>query len=118
MHFCSDSVNKGSMQQISPTQLKTISDENNTPFTILDVREAQELAIANLGNVRHIPLGELTTRWHELNPKDWIITLCHHGMRSEMAAGYLRSQGFEKVTNLSGGIDRWSIEVDPTIPRY
>ena len=105
------------MQNISPKELKSLLDQNEKQCIILDVREKEELQIAQIGGI-HIPLGELSTRFQELDSNAWIVTLCHHGMRSAMAAGFLREQGFSKVTNLSGGIERWSAEVDPKIPRY
>jgi len=49
---------------------------------------------------------------------DEIVVYCHHGVRSAHAIGFLRGLGFTKLTNLSGGIDRWSVEVDPRTPRY
>ena len=87
---------------------------------LLDVREPEELAVASVGPARHIPLGSLMDRVGEL--EDWrdqnFAVICHHGVRSAHAVGYLRSVGFDGAENLNGGIDRWSVEVDPTVPRY
>ncbi|HUU44442.1 MAG TPA: molybdopterin-synthase adenylyltransferase MoeB [Acidobacteriota bacterium] len=88
---------------------------------ILDVREPIEYKISRLPDTILIPLGELTTRWEvELAPcrDEEILVLCHYGIRSGIAADFLRGQGFERVKNIDGGIERWAVEVDPTIPRY
>lgn len=85
--------------------------------SILDVRELEEIQIANIGGI-HIPLGELAERFQELDPNEELVVLCHHGIRSAHAVGFLRNNGYEKVQNLSGGIDAWSTHIDPSVPRY
>ena len=102
--------------QITPIELQARMKAGDK-LTILDVRETQEIRIASIGGI-HIPLGELSNRFTELSPGDEIICLCHHGVRSAHAAGFLRQQGFEKVLNLRGGIDAWSAEVDAGVKRY
>ena len=87
-------------------------------LVLLDVREPFELAAARIEGVRAIPLGELARRAGELDPDAPTVCICHHGIRSARAAGHLAALGFRSVSNLSGGIDRWSLEVDPRIPRY
>ena len=74
---------------------------------------SREIEGANL-----IPLGELPQRAHELDREKEIFVLCHSGMRSERAAELLRSAGFPRVANVAGGIDAWSEEIDPNVPRY
>jgi rhodanese-related sulfurtransferase len=84
---------------------------------ILDVREKDEFEYANIGGTL-IPLSEFAQRFQELDPeKNWAV-LCHHGMRSAQAVAFLRSQGFKSVHNISGGIEAWSVQIDPKIPRY
>ena len=84
---------------------------------ILDVREKDEFQFANIGGI-HIPLSEFSLRFQELDPeKNWAV-LCHHGMRSAQAVSFLRQQGFKNVQNISGGIEAWSTQVDPKVPRY
>lgn len=89
---------------------------------LLDVREAGELAIARIqvpgARLLHIPLHTLPARLSELNRQQPIFTLCHHGMRSLQAALFLRQQGFDAATNIADGIDAWSLQVDPQVPRY
>jgi len=90
------------------------------PPKLLDVREPEEYALVHFPEARLIPLGELLLRHEEL--EDWkdeeIVVYCHHGLRSLSAISQLRHLGFQKLFNLAGGIDRYSIEVDPTLPRY
>jgi adenylyltransferase/sulfurtransferase len=88
---------------------------------LLDVREPAEFAMANLPDSVLIPLGELVRRCDkELGKRrnDEIVVICHHGIRSAMAADWLREQGFKRVKNLDGGIDRWARQADRTLPRY
>ena len=85
---------------------------------LLDVREEWERKLAVIEPSVHIPMNEVPERVAEL-PKDRpIVVYCHGGARSAMIAGFLESHGFEYVSNLSGGIDAWSVDVDPKVPRY
>lgn len=85
---------------------------------LIDVREEWELQIASITGARHIPMSMIPAQ-HALLPRDReIAVLCHHGMRSAMVADYLRSAGHARVVNVTGGIDRWSVEVDPQARRY
>jgi adenylyltransferase/sulfurtransferase len=102
--------------EITAAQLKERRDRGDD-FTLLDVREVQEFAIANLGGML-IPLSELSARCSELDPDKETVVMCHHGIRSAHAVLYLKNLGFRDVKNLRGGIDRWSAEVDPSVPRY
>lgn len=105
--------------QITPRELAEQLQSANPP-KLLDVREPEEYAIVRLEGARLIPLGELLLRHEEL--ADWkgeeIVVYCHHGLRSLSAISQLRHLGFEKLRNLAGGIDRWSLEVDSKAPRY
>ncbi|MEO8438952.1 MAG: molybdopterin-synthase adenylyltransferase MoeB [Spartobacteria bacterium] len=88
------------------------------PSILLDVREPFEIEMAQIDGAKLIPLGQLPTRSDELDRTKDIFVLCHSGVRSERAADFLRSIGFAKVTNVAGGIDAWSEEIDPDVPRY
>ena len=88
------------------------------PFVLLDVREPFEFEMARIEGANLIPLGELPARWQELDREKEIFVFCHSGARSERAAEFLRSAGFPKVANVAGGIDAWSEEIDPDVPRY
>lgn len=104
------------MRNLAPEELKTLLDSGSS--VLLDVRMAEELEIASLPGAVHIPLNELPARMSELNPAAPIVVLCHHGVRSEMAGRLLERNGFADVSHLSGGIDAWSQDIDPQIPRY
>jgi rhodanese-related sulfurtransferase len=88
------------------------------PLVVIDVREPWEWNTARLPAARHIPLASFARDAASLDPSHEIVLYCHHGMRSLAAANYLAAQGFTRLWNLSGGIDRFAIEGDPSIPRY
>lgn len=85
---------------------------------VIDVREDWELATAAVPGAKHVPMGLIPAQQSTLPRDRPIAVLCHHGMRSAMVADYLRSAGHQRVLNVTGGIDRWSVEVDPALPRY
>ena len=103
--------------EITPEALAERFAAGATP-TLLDVREPHEWTIARLPEARLVPLDALPDVVHTLDPDQELIVYCHHGMRSAAAVAWLREQGFEKARNLTGGIDRWSREVDPSTRRY
>ncbi len=86
--------------------------------TLLDVREPNELGLAAVAGAMHIPMGDIPRRLNELDRDKTIVVMCHSGVRSMAVARYLQDEGFAQVFNLAGGIDAWSREVDPTVPRY
>ncbi|MGI9592667.1 MAG: molybdopterin-synthase adenylyltransferase MoeB [Myxococcota bacterium] len=89
-------------------------------FLLLDVREPDEWETAHVEGAKLLPLGELEARVEEL--AEWrnrrVVVHCHHGGRSARACELLRARGFEDVHNLTGGIEAWSLTVDPSVPRY
>ncbi len=91
---------------------------NGTAPVIIDVREQWEFDLAHVAGSILIPLSTLPSAIGQLDPAGAYVMLCHHGMRSEMGANFLRGQGFERVLNLVGGIDAWSTDVDSTVSRY
>jgi rhodanese-related sulfurtransferase len=92
---------------------------NGEDMTLLDVREDWEIALAPVpSNAVHIPMGEISDRIGELDPKRETVVICRSGGRSAQVAHYLERQGFGKVFNLSGGILAWSRVIDPSIPEY
>mgnify|MGYP001239748425 FL=1 len=108
--------NQGEVE-INVEDLKQIV-ESKQKITLLDVREPGEYEICNLDNSTLIPLGDLTSRVHELDTADDIIVYCHHGMRSLQATRILKGMGYSKVRNLAGGIDAWAAKFDDKMPRY
>jgi len=87
-------------------------------MTLLDVREAAEIQIAAVPDTLRIPMMEIPARLGELSRNESIIVMCHSGARSRRVAEFLLASGFDDVFNLTGGIDAWSREIDPTVPRY
>ncbi|HPW85328.1 MAG TPA: rhodanese-like domain-containing protein [Rhodoferax sp.] len=89
---------------------------------VLDVREPHELQMASIQadgfTLLTIPMGVIPPRLNELDPQQPIACLCHHGGRSMQVASFLKGRGFAHVANIAGGINAWSAEVDPTVPRY
>lgn len=102
---------------ISVQELKQRLDSDKKPF-LLDVREPYEYSLAKLEGSVLIPLGTLPQSMDKLDRNAEIVAYCHHGMRSADAVGFLLQQGFTNVKNLVGGIDAWSVQVDPAVPRY
>jgi rhodanese-related sulfurtransferase len=85
---------------------------------LLDVREPEEVAIAPFPDALHLPMNEIPSQIQALDAAaEWVV-VCHHGIRSAQVAMYLARMGFERVANLTGGIDRWSLTVDRSAPRY
>jgi rhodanese-related sulfurtransferase len=89
-----------------------------TPPLVLDVRRDDEVAICSLPGALHLPMDEIQDRLDELDPKRETVVMCHHGVRSLSVTVFLRGQGFRQVSSLTGGIDRWSLLIDPSVPRY
>lgn len=105
------------LPEITPAELAIRWDAGDRP-ALLDVREPDEHALGFLEGARLIPLATLPSLVQSIDPAvEWVV-YCHHGVRSAAAIDFLRRQGVRQARNLSGGIDRWSREVDPTIARY
>jgi rhodanese-related sulfurtransferase len=86
---------------------------------LIDVREPWEFATAKIDGSVLIPMGDVPARAHqELDPDERLVVVCHHGSRSLNVTVWLRNQGFENAQSLRGGIEAWSAEVDPKVPRY
>ncbi|GAB4213314.1 MAG: rhodanese-like domain-containing protein [Rhodoferax sp.] len=112
------------IEQIRPSQLtQWVATASPTERPVLlDVREPLELQRASVqpeGFERVcIPMGLIPPRLHELDPDRPVACLCHHGGRSMQVASFLKARGFARVANIAGGIDAWSRELDPSVPRY
>jgi len=102
---------------ITPQELKARLD-NKDSLVLLDVREQWEYDLAKIHGSVLIPVATLPDSLSQLDRNSEIIAICHHGIRSANATGFLAQQGFTKVKNLVGGIDAWSAQVDGTVPRY
>jgi len=107
----------GSTTEISAVELKKRLDRGDS-LKIVDVREPHEYEINRISGSTLIPLGDIPKRYVELDPSDEIVVQCKVGGRSAKAADFLRSKGFTKVLNLTGGILDWVDKVDPSQPKY
>jgi rhodanese-related sulfurtransferase len=104
--------------EITVAQLHTLLASPEKPL-LLDVREPREYDTAHIDGSTLIPMNEIPGRAHqELDEESPILVLCHHGARSLSVAAWLRQQGFDKAQSVSGGIDAWSRQIDPQVPRY
>ena len=104
-------------QTLTPGELKEKLDAGEK-IRLIDVRELIEHEIARIEGAELFPMS-LASEWiNDLNPAEETVFLCHHGIRSARVCEYLSERGFEKLYNLAGGIDLWSVEVDKNVPRY
>lgn len=92
--------------------------EHGEPFRLIDVRNPHEWDIARIPGAALLPLPELGQRLVELSKQESLVLYCYKGTRSMKALQQLRDAGFTRVRSMKGGIDAWSLEIDPTIPRY
>ncbi len=105
------------VNQLTANQLKAKLEAKENLF-LLDVREPPEFAYAHIADSLLIPLNDIPARLEEIDFNQEVVTICHHGIRSMQAANFLNQVGFKNVSNLVGGIDKWSLECDPAVKRY
>jgi rhodanese-related sulfurtransferase len=106
------------MNQLSVRQLADwLADTSREQPLVLDVRESWEIEKASMPGITAIPMREIPARAGELPRDREIVAVCHHGGRSMQVAMFLEQQGF-RLHNLSGGMDAWALQIDPTVPRY
>ncbi|MBM3762907.1 MAG: hypothetical protein FJW36_21990 [Acidobacteria bacterium] len=106
--------------EISATQLAQML-KSNEPLVLIDCREDYEHATARIEPSVLIPMNTIPAninRIEGLAEGKQLVVYCHHGVRSLNTVAWLRRQGIENAVSLAGGIDRWSMEIDPTMPRY
>lgn len=92
--------------------------ERGEQVNLIDVREELEYELARVRGARLLPLSRFEEWFGALNREEEYVFMCHHGIRSAQVCGFLAGQGFKKLYNLAGGIDRWSLDVDPGVARY
>ncbi len=102
--------------EVTPSDARALVLESNA--LIVDVREKWEWDVCRIADAHHIPLRDLPQRRDEVPADRPVIFNCHHGMRSMQAVSWFRQQGYDNVTNLHGGIDLWSQEIDSSVARY
>jgi len=103
--------------EITPADTKHRLDRGER-LLLVDVREPWEFEICRIEGATHIPMGSIPANLQALDTDDEVICYCHHGMRSLDVAVWLRGQGVARAKSLAGGIERWSLEIDPRVPRY
>ena len=103
--------------EITPREVKDLL-ARDPKVLFVDVREQWEYDTARIAGSVLIPLGEIPSNLQRLESAEHVVFFCHHGMRSLDAAAWLRSQGVETAQSMTGGIERWSTEIDPSVPRY
>ena len=108
---------RGGFVDITPAELAARLGRGDD-VDLIDVREPHEWQIAHLPQATLIPLNNVPARLAELDSSREIVLHCHHGQRSMRALEFLHQAGFRKLKNLRGGIDAWSRDVDPEVPRY
>ncbi len=106
--------------EITPHDLKLRLDAGDRLF-LIDVREPSEHQLARIQNAELIPMRTVPAQLQHLEAHagdGQLIVFCHHGVRSLNIVQWLREQGVETCQSMTGGIDRWSREIDPTVPQY
>ncbi len=87
-------------------------------FNFVDVREPEEFAVTRIEGARLIPMRSVPAALAELDDDRPVIAFCHHGVRSLQVANWLREHGIDEAYSMAGGINAWSVQVDPSVPRY
>ena len=104
--------------QITPREVKQRLDSGEK-LRMVDVREPFEFQQAHIDGSELIPMGAVQRELPALEAAEVpLIVFCHHGVRSLQVVGWLREQGVTECSSMEGGIDRWSLEIDPAVPRY
>jgi rhodanese-related sulfurtransferase len=104
--------------EVTPREVKRWLDAGQ-PVRMIDVREPSEHALTRIAGSELIPMRTIPAALPSLEGEETpIVVFCHHGMRSLQVVAWLREQGVTACTSMAGGIDRWSLEVDPAVPRY
>ncbi|MFZ3216253.1 MAG: rhodanese-like domain-containing protein [Candidatus Acidiferrales bacterium] len=103
--------------EIAPREVQELLARDTTVLFV-DVREQWEYDLTRIESSQLIPLGQIPANLARLENAEQVVLFCHHGMRSLDAAAWLRAQGVEGARSMTGGIERWSVEIDPSVPRY
>ncbi|GAB3379796.1 MULTISPECIES: rhodanese-like domain-containing protein [Massilia] len=107
------------MQHVTAPELAArLADPAQEQPLLLDVRENWEFETCHIAGSTQIPMHLIPLRAGELPDEREIVCICHHGARSMQVASFLERNGFENVTNLTGGIHAWAVQVDPSMPKY
>ncbi len=104
--------------EITPSEVKRRLDAGEV-LDLIDVREPEEYRICRIAGATLIPMRQISQQFERLEESTApLVVFCHHGVRSLNVVGWLRDQGLSDCLSMAGGIDAWSREVDPAVPRY
>jgi len=103
--------------EITPKDVKARLDRGDK-FLLVDVRQPWEFDVCRIEGAKLVPLNALSSSLEQFAGGEDVVVYCHHGRRSLDAVVFLRQQGVEGARSLAGGIERWSAEIDPKVPRY
>ena len=103
--------------EISVEELKKQLDKGKK-LLLIDVREPWEFEVCRIEGAKLFPMRTIPTKVKELSAEETVICYCHHGHRSLNVVAWLRAQGLERAKSLAGGIEQWSLAIDPRVPRY
>jgi len=103
--------------EIQPQEVKQRLERGET-FLLVDVRNDWEHEICRIEGAELMPLSDLATHLPKFEAAEDVVLYCHHGRRSLDAVAWLRGQGVSQARSMAGGIERWSLEIDPNVPRY
>ena len=106
--------------ELSPQEVQS-RVANGDRLVWIDVREPEEFAMTRIDGAQLLPMQSVPAelqRLERLADNATLVLLCHHGVRILQAASWLRQQGVDNCFSLTGGIDRWSREIDPSVARY
>ncbi|MET0261665.1 MAG: rhodanese-like domain-containing protein [Rariglobus sp.] len=104
--------------ELSVQETKRLLDEKAADVVLIDVREPFELETCRIAGAQHIPMRQIPEHVGTLPKDKHLLIHCHHGGRSLRVTQFLRANGYDAVSNVAGGIEAWSLEIDPTVPRY
>jgi adenylyltransferase/sulfurtransferase len=104
--------------EITVKETQRLLSEHAATTVLIDVREAHEVELCRIAGATHIPMQQIPAQLGSLPNDKHLLIHCHHGGRSLRVTQFLRSNGFENVSNVAGGIEAWSLTIDPTVPRY
>ena len=106
-----------SIQHATPEEIQRRL-EAGEDLLLVDVREPEEIAVAALPEALICPMSRARDWLDRLPKRQPLVIFCHHGIRSMQVAMALAERGHENLTNMTGGIDLWSQQVDAAVPRY
>ncbi len=107
------------MQQLTAPELAAwLADPSRARPQLLDVREKWEFDTCHIEGSTHMVMHTVPVRIDDLDEDAEIVCVCHHGARSMQVAAFLERNGFSKITNLTGGIHAWAMQVDSAMPKY